>query len=270
MMQLLLPATIHGHTDDLAPNPGEPHRADEHRRYNENTCTSAKTKNPHTPVSRVQNNESGPGEATPQPQGSAIVPAKKNPVAATKRERINETVRRRNIQRVRMLESHTRENPIKAAEPREFSSVYGLTSYGKSTMHHIYRNYRSPTRRWLAGAPGGWWPSDVESAFLDEEYTEEVRVPRLQRRTPCNRIAPYGSVVPSREPQPTALRHGPQATEGELPMLPHGSIAPHAGEPLDTQQLERSFGSLSTIAFASDDDSEARTTRPMMTSSSSA
>ncbi|KAJ8684973.1 hypothetical protein QAD02_020766 [Eretmocerus hayati] len=93
MMQLGLPATIHGHTDDLVPNPGESHGADEHRRYNENTCTSAKTKNPYTPVSRVQSNESGPGEATPRPRGSAIDPANKNLVAATKKKRIDETAR---------------------------------------------------------------------------------------------------------------------------------------------------------------------------------
>ncbi|KAJ8680059.1 hypothetical protein QAD02_015846 [Eretmocerus hayati] len=299
IMELLLPQKNHGFTDDIVPDPGSPHGADVHRQQNENTATPAKRINPRGPVSSLlYAHEKRP--IAYHPRESAEDPVKKSPVTATKkRRREDDPVRSGYVKKIRTLEEdpglreirtlerRTRKSPIKAAPSYGCPSVYPLGSTrAAANMHHIYRNYQSPTRRWLAGAPGGWWPSDVECASSDEEFAEnsphQVHHHHESQSSPLRQgsaepevatpILPHDSSRPAsdgQESQSSPLRQGSAEPEVATPILPHDSSRPASDDDDDIQILEQSFEALSTLALASDDEDTARYMPTVATSSSS-
>ncbi|KAJ8678851.1 hypothetical protein QAD02_014638 [Eretmocerus hayati] len=266
-IKLLVPTGVFSYSDDYISYPTSHHGADDRRDKNENTATSAKRKNLRGTVSKFFNTSQDAG----RPQKSAIDPVIESPVSAAKKRKLDELTAGEkrvrgtrnpvpNTQETRTLEGGTRDKPIKAAAAVIESSVQICKSTNANAMHHVYGEYRSPARRWLAGAPGGWWPSD-QDASSDEEIADSS--PRRSyhldddgRQTPCA-LASYGSVDDD-EPQSSPLRHGPRAPEVASPILPHGSRSYSSNEDSDAVILERSFGSLSTLALASDSEREAQ------------
>ncbi|KAJ8667855.1 hypothetical protein QAD02_009518 [Eretmocerus hayati] len=79
----------------------------------------------------------------------------------------------------------------------------------------------------------------------------------------------YESATREREPQPSFLRHGPQSPEEDFSKLPHGPSHSDLEDDPNVDQVERSFGSLSTSALSSDDESAATYSRPAPAQSSS-
>ncbi|KAJ8665767.1 hypothetical protein QAD02_007429 [Eretmocerus hayati] len=91
-------------------------------------------------------------------------------------------------------------------------------------------------------------------------------------QTSCALDASYESATRERAPQSSFLRHGPQLPEEDLSKLPHGPSHSDLEDDPNVDQLERSFGSLSTSArrtLASDDESAATYSQPAPAQSSS-
>ncbi|KAJ8673909.1 hypothetical protein QAD02_005171 [Eretmocerus hayati] len=117
----------------------------------------------------------------PHSRENTDVPAKsKNPdLAASRRVEDLDFVCSRGVQITRAAKDRAN-HPIKRPDgPRE-------ATVDLRAMDQIAESYRSPSkpRRWLAGAPGGWWPSDINGTTSDEEAMDDfmAKLPLKKRR----------------------------------------------------------------------------------------
>ncbi|KAJ8667863.1 hypothetical protein QAD02_009526 [Eretmocerus hayati] len=153
-------------------------------------------------------------------------------------------------------------DPIKAARQQRASSVSPRAWIRKATkMDRIAQSYKSPSRprRWLAGAPGGWWPSSLENTSSDEEDCgpATTHLPFKKRKIFRSSRTDAGASSDSSircEPQPSFPSQGDASPRETWPMLPHGPPLPDSTDDANNDCFERSFGSLSTLAIASDED----------------
>ncbi|KAJ8676188.1 hypothetical protein QAD02_011974 [Eretmocerus hayati] len=259
--------TIYGYVDDVSGDfkPGALHGAvNEGPQHEESARVPANIKNSDMPRSTRSGLHQGrPWQdddiVQPRPQENTGDPVKKenSATAARKEERAN--VRLSSVRTINCRET----GPIKGPENFNTESVrkQSVTHTDVSfIMESVSRKNPSPRpRRWLVGAPGGWWPSDIESESSDEETSAQgtSALPLKKRklwstsRTPS---ASSESITRGCEPQSSFLAHGSQQPQEVTPILPHGpsNSEPEPGRIIES--LNQSFGSLSTQAVASDNE----------------
>ncbi|KAJ8679044.1 hypothetical protein QAD02_014831 [Eretmocerus hayati] len=207
-----------------------------------------------------------------QENPSDLAKSKNLEAAASREDEDMHHVRFRGVQTSRGR--NDRMHPIKGPDGSNTNSEY-VQPVSETNAVYVQKMVRisecypssSRPRRWLAGAPGGWWPSDLESDSSDGEGSVGYMrsLPFKKRRIIIDEDSAEESAYDAatqREPQSCQPRQGRPGPRMALSILPHGSSK--------YDDLERSFGSLSTTAIASSDDATEDDERPASSTSSSA
>ncbi|KAJ8671799.1 hypothetical protein QAD02_003058 [Eretmocerus hayati] len=233
-------------------------------RYEENARAPVKRKSPGESVSNQ------PGRSNPRGADEHQAPDRKRiKVLESTGNRVNaespETTVNKRLDLLLTVRSYSvrksRETrPIKAQQC-SFESSFSLQAWTReeNRMDNVAQIQKSPSRprRWLAGAPGGWWPSDSEDTTSDEDDigTATIRLPikkrelRWSSRTSAGASSDFSVGC---EPQPCFSRQGDDTPREIWPELPQGPSYPDFNNIENNLDLDRSLGSLSTIALASD------------------
>ncbi|KAJ8666986.1 hypothetical protein QAD02_008648 [Eretmocerus hayati] len=282
------PAGLWEYADDLInlPYPNDLHGAvAQYLRTEESACTPVKKspgaivnirrrgRRPHgADVHRLLQETNGSSIVYSVHENIDSLAKNENPVAAVSREDgYTHLVRSRGVQLSRIADDYT--SPIKGPDGPKASTVFTQLEPKMVRIPECNPSSSRP-RRWLAGAPGGWWPSNFESDSSDEESDTQtvLKLPFKKRRIVLDTDSADESAddTVNHEPQPYLPRQGRPGPRRVLPMLSHGSSNEGIHRIPGYEDLERSFGSLSTTAIASSDEATEEDERPTSSTSSSA